>query len=130
MICKFEICGEKNGKPTCCCKVCGNTLYESDPERCYAECAGGFSEIDHKQLALRNYRNSLTCIHLLRPTEDSVTIAKLPGCGGCSQTEATIWECELYEDCAPLAIGIITDGAVHDCRTCRDYQAKPVESVA
>lgn len=40
MNCVFQRCGEKNGRPVCCCttKGCWNRVYSDDPEHCYAQC--------------------------------------------------------------------------------------------
>lgn len=66
--------------------------------------------------------NFTLCQHIVGATTESVKITKPKGCGGCSQTETTIWECSLRGDCAPLAIGIVADKEVLDCRLCKDYQ--------
>jgi hypothetical protein len=62
------------------------------------------------------------CKHLDGPTDEDVIIEKPKGCGGCSQSATRVWLCKLHDDCAPYALGVVSDPSVIDCRTCADYE--------
>jgi hypothetical protein len=49
MMCHFERCGEKNGRPICCCvnDGCNVKVYSDSPETCYAQCRGEMGWGDH-----------------------------------------------------------------------------------
>ena len=81
-------------------------------------------QVDAPIRQARRKVNYTTCQHLVGATDESTLILKPKGCGGCSQKETTIWECSLHGDCAPLAIGIVADETVLDCRKCADFSPR------
>jgi hypothetical protein len=49
MMCVFERCGEKNGRPICGCvnDGCNVKVYSDSPETCHAQCRGEMGWGDH-----------------------------------------------------------------------------------
>ena len=104
---------------------CGFIIPGADPAKCVARCAK-----KNPPVAPSTKCVFYECRHLVGNTDDDVEIIKPKGCGGCFQKSTRIFECDLHGNCAPLALGIIADDTVRDCRTCGDYKANPKNSSA
>lgn len=63
----------------------------------------------------------IECLHLIGNTGETV---KQTGCGGCGNDRASVWECELHGDVAPLARGTLEDASVRRCVDCGDFRAR------
>ncbi|MEM9657037.1 MAG: hypothetical protein AAF961_01630, partial [Planctomycetota bacterium] len=66
------------------------------------------------------FRHPLECKYLGERV-GSTQLERKPGCGGCTQTEASVFECEQNGLAAPLAQNIVVDPEITDCRNCNLY---------
>lgn len=70
----------------------------------------------------------IDCVNLLEATDRSIALAN---CGTCGMKEVTVWECQLFGACAPVARGTLVQVAEHvnvrDCRKCAEYTSKATE---
>lgn len=104
MNCEFKRCEIDGQNQKCCCTICDNVLYASDPARCHAECRGR--------------KAGGPCRYLGDAIAGSFILITCETCQGNVRMKHPVHECAIRGRCAPTAAD--PDGKLMHCSNCPD----------